>query len=347
MLIPGRGYNSEKYRYAFQGQEKDDEIKGSTGTSYAYKFRMHDPRTGRFWSIDPLTKKYPWNSPFAFSENRVIDGVELEGLEFLDADDPNISEANVTPNSYVETNPSYSLTMIDGSTLDDIKMIDVDGQQFYDIGQPLYYSLTNGWSTAGFEIDLKTVDKTSRPYFPIDENPINDPWGTHSAYSWMDDARENMATYGSWRSSGTRRHAGRDLYTDSDANVRSMYSGKVVSNNFYYCGTNQITILHDYYTSDGNKLIMRYGELDGNSISLNVGDRVNPGQILGKTGRLTRNGSPLLILNGQEIYMLHLESYSGANGSGNPPNNMGGNIYQRRGDAFDPIFHLLIGKLYE
>jgi RHS repeat-associated protein len=83
MLIPGRGYNSEKYRFAFQGQEKDDEIKGSTGTSYAYKFRMHDPRTGRFWSIDPLSAKYPYNSSYAFSENRVIDGVELEGLEVV------------------------------------------------------------------------------------------------------------------------------------------------------------------------------------------------------------------------------------------------------------------------
>jgi len=28
-----------------------------------------------------LAAKYPWNSPYAFSENRVIDGVELEGLE--------------------------------------------------------------------------------------------------------------------------------------------------------------------------------------------------------------------------------------------------------------------------
>jgi RHS repeat-associated protein len=81
MLVPGRHYNSEKYRFAFQGQEKDDEIKGSTGTSYAYKFRMHDPRTGRFWSVDPLTKKYPYNSPYAFSENQVINAVELEGLE--------------------------------------------------------------------------------------------------------------------------------------------------------------------------------------------------------------------------------------------------------------------------
>jgi hypothetical protein len=44
---------------------------------------MHDPRVGRFFVVDPLEKKYPWNSPYAFSENRVIDGNELEGLELV------------------------------------------------------------------------------------------------------------------------------------------------------------------------------------------------------------------------------------------------------------------------
>jgi hypothetical protein len=43
---------------------------------------MHDPRVGRFFAIDPLFREYPHNSPYAFSENRVIDGVELEGLEY-------------------------------------------------------------------------------------------------------------------------------------------------------------------------------------------------------------------------------------------------------------------------
>ncbi len=70
------------YRYGFQGQEKDDEVKGE-GNSVNYKYRMHDPRIGRFFAIDPLAPKYPHNSPYAFSENRVIDGVELEGLEYL------------------------------------------------------------------------------------------------------------------------------------------------------------------------------------------------------------------------------------------------------------------------
>lgn len=81
MLVPNRHQNSAKYRYGFQGQELDNEIKGE-GNSINYTFRMHDPRVGRFFAPDPLEKSYPWNSTYAFSENRVIDGVELEGLEF-------------------------------------------------------------------------------------------------------------------------------------------------------------------------------------------------------------------------------------------------------------------------
>lgn len=82
MLVPNRHQSSNSYRYGFQGQEKDDEIKGE-GNSLNYTFRMHDPRAGRFFAMDPLFKSYPHNSTYAFSENRVIDGGELEGLEFV------------------------------------------------------------------------------------------------------------------------------------------------------------------------------------------------------------------------------------------------------------------------
>lgn len=80
-LLPGRNYSSDSYRFGFQGQEKDDEVYGATGTSYAFEYRMHDPRVGRFLSLDPLAAKYSWNSPYAFAENKVIQFVELEGLE--------------------------------------------------------------------------------------------------------------------------------------------------------------------------------------------------------------------------------------------------------------------------
>jgi len=78
--LDGRTFSSEEYRYGFQGQESDDEIKGE-GNSVNYKYRMHDPRVGRFFAVDPLAPKYPHNSPYAFSENIVIHGKELEGLE--------------------------------------------------------------------------------------------------------------------------------------------------------------------------------------------------------------------------------------------------------------------------
>ena len=80
MLQPNRHASTPDYRYGFQGQEMDNEIKGE-GNSINYKYRMHDPRIGRFFAVDPLAAKYPWNSPYAFSENQVIKFIELEGLE--------------------------------------------------------------------------------------------------------------------------------------------------------------------------------------------------------------------------------------------------------------------------
>ena len=68
------------YRYFFNGQEADNEVLGE-GILHAFEYRMHDTRLGRFWSVDPLAGKFPWNSVYAFAENRVVDGRELEGLE--------------------------------------------------------------------------------------------------------------------------------------------------------------------------------------------------------------------------------------------------------------------------
>jgi RHS repeat-associated protein len=70
----------DSYRYGFQNQEKDDEIKGA-GNSVNYKYRMHDPRVGRFFAVDPLKSTYPWYSTYQFSGNRPIDCVEIEGAE--------------------------------------------------------------------------------------------------------------------------------------------------------------------------------------------------------------------------------------------------------------------------
>lgn len=80
MLLNNRHLNTSDYRYGFQGQEMDDEIKGE-GNSLNYKYRMHDPRVGRFFAMDPLSLEYPHYSPYSFGGNKVIRFIELEGLE--------------------------------------------------------------------------------------------------------------------------------------------------------------------------------------------------------------------------------------------------------------------------
>ncbi len=67
-------------RYLFQGQEKQSDL--DLGW-YQFKWRMHDPAIGRFGAVDPLAEKYMNNGTYVFSENRLINGIELEGLEYV------------------------------------------------------------------------------------------------------------------------------------------------------------------------------------------------------------------------------------------------------------------------
>jgi RHS repeat-associated protein len=80
MLMPNRHENSSQYRYGFNGKEKDDETKGQ-GAQYDYGFRIYDPRIARFLSVDPLTKSYPWYTPYQFAGNKPIWATDLDGLE--------------------------------------------------------------------------------------------------------------------------------------------------------------------------------------------------------------------------------------------------------------------------
>lgn len=76
------------YRYGFGGQEKDNEIYGP-GNSYTAEFWQYDPRLGRRWNIDPMSFKYPWQSPYvAFNNNPIFynDPLGLEGEEPKDGD---------------------------------------------------------------------------------------------------------------------------------------------------------------------------------------------------------------------------------------------------------------------
>lgn len=78
--MDGRTFSSAKYRYGFNGQEKDDEVKGA-GNSIDYGMRIYDPRLGRFLSVDAIGDKFPWYTPYQFAGNTPIQAVDLDGNE--------------------------------------------------------------------------------------------------------------------------------------------------------------------------------------------------------------------------------------------------------------------------
>ncbi len=124
MTLVGRTWSlGSKYRYGFQNQEVDNEFWGG---AISFKYRVEDVRLGRFFSVDPLFDKYPYNSPYAFSENRLIDSRELEGLEKVDVNDfplqhrPLIWVYNLTqssPEKYVYNRTAGALVKAQEGTL--------------------------------------------------------------------------------------------------------------------------------------------------------------------------------------------------------------------------------------
>jgi RHS repeat-associated protein len=69
---------SLEQRWKFQKQEHINDL----GLGWVqFKWRNAMPELGRFFNIDPLSEKYVYNSTYAFSENKVTNHIELEGLE--------------------------------------------------------------------------------------------------------------------------------------------------------------------------------------------------------------------------------------------------------------------------
>ncbi len=91
MSMPNRTFNSPDYRYGFNGKEKDESGEFGNLTHYDYGFRIYNPGIGKFLSVDPLSPDYPELTPYQFASNTPIAGVDLDGLEFLDAEDAMIN----------------------------------------------------------------------------------------------------------------------------------------------------------------------------------------------------------------------------------------------------------------
>ncbi|SKA40210.1 RHS repeat-associated core domain-containing protein [Chitinophaga eiseniae] len=83
--VPGEGGDgtvgtARGYRYGFNGKENDNEVKGE-GNQQDYGMRIYDPRVARFLSVDPVTKEFPWYTPYQFAGNKPIKYIDLDGAE--------------------------------------------------------------------------------------------------------------------------------------------------------------------------------------------------------------------------------------------------------------------------
>ncbi|MEJ0105581.1 MAG: RHS repeat-associated core domain-containing protein [Bacteroidota bacterium] len=79
-LMPGRKFSGGSYRYGFNGKENDNDVKGE-GNQQDYGMRIYDTRLGKFLSVDPLTSKFPYYSPYQFAGNNPVKFIDLDGAE--------------------------------------------------------------------------------------------------------------------------------------------------------------------------------------------------------------------------------------------------------------------------
>jgi RHS repeat-associated protein len=87
MLLSGRHFSSDNYRYGFNGKEKEDE-ENVEGGSYDFGARICDSRLGRWLSRDPDFKRYPFSSPYSLEGNNPIYYIDPSGKTLIIAGSP-------------------------------------------------------------------------------------------------------------------------------------------------------------------------------------------------------------------------------------------------------------------
>ncbi len=76
--MDGRTFGSERYRFGFNGQEKDDEVAG-TGNTNTAMFWEYDTRLGRRWNVDPMAHEREWLSPYNYCSLNPINRTDPTG----------------------------------------------------------------------------------------------------------------------------------------------------------------------------------------------------------------------------------------------------------------------------
>ena len=98
MVMPGRSFTSESYRFGFNGMEKDgEEWTGSEDSHLDFGARIYDSRLGRWMALDPLKGIYASISSYTFSANSPIGVKDSDGRLLTDEEGNIIYSTNGNP----------------------------------------------------------------------------------------------------------------------------------------------------------------------------------------------------------------------------------------------------------
>ncbi|SHJ44655.1 RHS repeat domain-containing protein, partial [Aquimarina spongiae] len=176
-----KGYNNtivgQKYNYKqYQSQEFTEDLGLNT---HEWKYRVSDPAIGRFWQIDPLAEDYVYNGTYNFAENRVIDGNELEGLEWTRFENPDGSTHysvhykvlnSTTQDSKYEMSSKevkQNAELIKSQTESSFSGKDADGNN---VTVSATYEIVDSVEDGDFYVDF--VDKVGIKGIPSENTPI-------------------------------------------------------------------------------------------------------------------------------------------------------------------------------
>jgi RHS repeat-associated protein len=179
--------NGKRYRYGFNGMEKDNETYGE-GNAYDFGARIYDSRLGRWLSMDPMSDDFVDESPYIFCYDNPIYFVD-EGGEF---GIPGMIKAGLF--EYAGQVASNIITSIGKKTT--LKQIFFNDIDFNDVGASAIQGIFDprAGSKRWVKIGAKLVNM-SLEYYKASTDVYGDG-KKQSAYNGTKDWSETNATFG-------------------------------------------------------------------------------------------------------------------------------------------------------
>ena len=177
MVTPGRSYSAGSgYRFGFNGKESDNQLYGASN-EYDLGTRLYNPRLGRFLSLDPKSRDYPWQTPYAYFYNNPVAIIDILGAGGPE-DEKELGEGSgATPTQYtIKPKDNFwtlenKLGIPHGNLIKWNPTLDPNNLQIGTVintSDPYYYDIENAveFSVLPFE----DGDFTPRPLIPSQYN---------------------------------------------------------------------------------------------------------------------------------------------------------------------------------